>query len=636
MPHDKRLVGVIILSLVVIVTIAYVLPESYHYLTRDQSRLVGFSGDNSVLNPPQQNPNLAGSFRYDQMVRGLPVGALASPAAAGMWEDGGFFVVDLLSTEGYISTFEPDGSLSRRFATLGADGLQEVVTAKLGPDGLIYLLDTSSSVYAYHRDGSLAHRITLPAGIRDQVFWVRSLAIDSRGTLYLLALDTIVVVDQQGRLVHRYTGNGQDWLGVQPSEFYLGPSDLCLAPDGMLYVADAMNYRIVAVNSDGNICQWIPVPELDGNLPRLGDLLIGAQGQVYVVDHQASAIRTYTDANGWSTAAKLPQGTDSGWEEYYHISPGQSGSILITDRLRPGVWQLLAGGTKAARWAGTGRTPLFTAPNGVAISKDGTMLAVITGFAGEYAEQRQLVMLKKTPTGFEPAWSRNLVNPKQVAFTDQGGIIVLDEATIKQYSPDGQLVGSFGEEGLGDGQFAVSESLGGRLGPQGFALQADRLWIADTFNHRVLVFDLDGNMEEMVTLPEELYPTAVALTGDNSCLWVLDAYAGKLHRCRTDGTLLATVGAQGSQDGQFGVLSDVDWFDGPRALLAAGERLFVADTYNHRVLVLDSMGSFVETLGEGGAGPAQFFFPSGLAVDGGGNLYVADSKNHRVQLFISK
>ena len=61
------------------------------------------------------------------------------------------------------------------------------------------------------------------------------------------------------------------------------------------------------------------------------------------------------------------------------------------------------------------------------------------------------------------------------------------------------------------------------------------------------------------------------------------------------------------------------------------ERVFVADSKNHRVSVHRLDGTFVRAFGGRGAGNGQFAFPRGLAVDGG-RVLVADQDNHRVQV----
>lgn len=62
-------------------------------------------------------------------------------------------------------------------------------------------------------------------------------------------------------------------------------------------------------------------------------------------------------------------------------------------------------------------------------------------------------------------------------------------------------------------------------------------------------------------------------------------------------------------------------------------RVYVADFYNNRVQVFSGEGAYIESFGEGGAGPGELKGPTGVAVNADGDVYVADWGNHRVQMF---
>jgi DNA-binding beta-propeller fold protein YncE len=84
-------------------------------------------------------------------------------------------------------------------------------------------------------------------------------------------------------------------------------------------------------------------------------------------------------------------------------------------------------------------------------------------------------------------------------------------------------------------------------------------------------------------------------------------------------------GGAGTGDGQF---------TAPRAAaLGPDGLLYVADSGNNRVQVLDGEGDFVRAWGSTGSGPGQFQEPWGIAVSEAGRVYVADTWNHRVQVF---
>ena len=68
-----------------------------------------------------------------------------------------------------------------------------------------------------------------------------------------------------------------------------------------------------------------------------------------------------------------------------------------------------------------------------------------------------------------------------------------------------------------------------------------------------------------------------------------------------------------------------------------GSRLYISDTGNHRIVVTDTTGRHIQTIGSGLAGlqdgsaeTARFFAPQGLAIHRG-QLYVADTENHALR-----
>lgn len=145
--------------------------------------------------------------------------------------------------------------------------------------------------------------------------------------------------------------------------------------------------------------------------------------------------------------------------------------------------------------------------------------------------------------------------------------------------------------------------------PDGLAYDdaRDGLWVGDFLNNRVLFFDT----RQLVN-----YPRAEHVIGQKG-FRVAEAAAGR-HNL----------------SGPSGV-----------ALSADGKRLFVADTLNHRVLVfeIEWLSSGLPAVGvigqpdfsgcEPGTSAQSLSGPAGLAVDANDQLYVADSDNNRVLLF---
>jgi DNA-binding beta-propeller fold protein YncE len=119
-------------------------------------------------------------------------------------------------------------------------------------------------------------------------------------------------------------------------------------------------------------------------------------------------------------------------------------------------------------------------------------------------------------------------------------------------------------------------------------------------------------------------PSGLAAAADG-VLYVADTGNNAIRRVTRDGqvTTIAGDGEAGLRDGP----AHEARFNGPVgvAVDAAG-RVFVADTYNDRIRVVDVDGT-VRTLATG----VVFDTPSGVAVDAAGHVYVADTRNRIVQ-----
>jgi uncharacterized protein (TIGR03663 family) len=75
-------------------------------------------------------------------------------------------------------------------------------------------------------------------------------------------------------------------------------------------------------------------------------------------------------------------------------------------------------------------------------------------------------------------------------------------------------------------------------------------------------------------------------------------------------------------------------FAEPRGVAADGSgNIYVADSKNSRIVVLDPNGGLLRALGTRGAGDGQVNEPSGVAVGPDGMVYVADTWNHRIVRF---
>ncbi len=176
---------------------------------------------------------------------------------------------------------------------------------------------------------------------------------------------------------------------------------------------------------------------------------------------------------------------------------------------------------------------------------------------------------------------------------------------------------TLGEPGSGPGQLAE---------PRGLAADArGNLYVADTKNNRIQVFDANGQFVRSFGTAgsgdgQLKEPCGVAVNPDGSVI-VADTWNHRIARFGADGSWL-------------GAFTDTErGFFGPRAVLVSHGFLYVADTGNKRIVRFDDKWNRVGDWGTSGSSPGQFVEPVGLAADAAGNVYVADTGNHRIQVF---
>lgn len=161
-----------------------------------------------------------------------------------------------------------------------------------------------------------------------------------------------------------------------------------------------------------------------------------------------------------------------------------------------------------------------------------------------------------------------------------------------------------------------------------------RLYVADAELKAVFVLDASGR--PLARLGEGLLqrPTGVARDPRSGRLFVADTVAHTVEVFGAEGQHLRTLGRRGENPGEFNFPTHLALRDG---------RLYVTDTLNNRVQVLDvseaadtaspAFGRFVRSVGARGLFVGNLVRPKGVAVDGEGNVYVVESYYDSVLVF---
>jgi DNA-binding beta-propeller fold protein YncE len=273
--------------------------------------------------------------------------------------------------------------------------------------------------------------------------------------------------------------------------------------------------------------------------------------------------------------------------------------------------------------AGAGAGQFSGAPEGICVDLAGNVYVADTGnyriqkFSGDGTPLAQW-----GTGGFGNGQFRH---PRDIAVDASGHIYVADSDNnrIQKLDPTGVFIakwgrnGGDGSSGSGDGEF--NDPWGLDVAPDG------TVYVADTFNSRIQVFDTDGTfLARWGGWDVFSQPHDVAVGPDGS-VYVLDTGNARVQKLTPGGVLVTSWGSPGSGEGQF-------W--GPRGIKCdATGNVYVGDTFAHRVQKFSADGAFLCLWGTPGTEAGQFQFTWGVAVDGSGRIFVADAGNSRIQRF---
>ena len=208
-------------------------------------------------------------------------------------------------------------------------------------------------------------------------------------------------------------------------------------------------------------------------------------------------------------------------------------------------------------------------------------------------------------------------SPFGIGFDAKNHLYVTDQCNhrVQKFDINGIYLFQFATEGSANGQLKS---------PIGITVQNDELYVAEFNNHRISVFQLDGQFSHIIGSGHLRYPHFVAVS-TNDQLLVTNHGQYYISMFTLDGNYVGKFGTQGTGRGQLGsptgIATDMYGF------------ILVTERDNNRVSIFDKDGIFIHSFGLYGSGHGQFSCPTGIAISPTGNIYIGDRDNKRIQIF---
>jgi DNA-binding beta-propeller fold protein YncE len=153
------------------------------------------------------------------------------------------------------------------------------------------------------------------------------------------------------------------------------------------------------------------------------------------------------------------------------------------------------------------------------------------------------------------------------------------------------------------------------------------IYVSDSQIDKIFLFDVDRKFVKAYGMNGEFkQPAGLALDNKRKRLYVVDTHQHKVLVLDKDtGKEIMTIGVRGNRAGQFNFPSYVT--------LNPKGNVFVVDTMNGRVQEFDPKGRFVRMWGKLGDAPGMFARPKGIGMDSEGHVYVVDAAFNNIQIF---
>lgn len=300
--------------------------------------VTGISGQNLAVYVSDAGNFTSGPWqiaKFDE--NGNYEGALMSDPDGIVWPQDIIFLdseqavlISSLSAEGIISKHEWDtGNLIENFA----EGIGGPTRMKIGPDGLLYVLqwsNTNNKVLRYQLDGTFVDEFS-------EVGVAQSIGIDwdSNGDFY---------VSSYGQsTIRKFDGTNGDDLGLFIDTGLQGPTNIFFEPGGDLIVFNYNSGIIKRFDSNGNFIEDL-ITGVNGCegfafFPN-GDLLIGvgSDGSVRRYDSSYNFIENFVDPGVLNTPnaivirEDIPLAVRENTQELVMVTPTIGNVFTITDQ----------------------------------------------------------------------------------------------------------------------------------------------------------------------------------------------------------------------------------------------------------------------------------------------------------------
>ena len=251
-----------------------------------------------------------------------------------------------------------------------------------------------------------------------------------------------------------------------------------------------------------------------------------------------------------------------------HLAFDSENNVYVTDLGNSRVQKFDSTGNFLTEWGNRGSNDgEFGHPNGIAVSDEFVFVV----------DNKNHNIQKFTLDGeFVSKWggfgkdNGFFKSPRGITVSDDESVYVVDSgnARIQKFTLDGEFISGFGQSGKRGGNFVT---------PVDIAINSDKIYVTDPNQNKIIVFDLEGNLENIFNDSiggKPIYPEGIIFDEEDN-FYIVDYRNNRIIHYNEFGVSLSMFGQMGNDNGHFKFPKDV--------AISNDGYLFITDTQGHRI-----------------------------------------------------
>ena len=507
--------------------------------------------------------------------------------------------------------------------------MQDPDAITIDSSGNIYIT-SNSYIFKYDLSGSFLQKIGTEGSGDGQFYYPNGIAFDSSDNIYVAdgGNNRIQKFDSNWNFIAKWGANGGDGTqGTGDGEFY-SPFGIITDSSDNIYVTDQAD-RIQKFDSSGNyISSFGAHGSGPGEFDEPIDIAMDTSGNFYVLDSSLGTVQKFNSSGVYQSQFGSQGSGDGQFSSPKGIALDSLGNIYIADYINNRIQKFNSSGVYQSQFGSPGpEDGQFENPSSITFDSSDNIYITDTNNNRIQQFDSNGNFLSKIEASFEDA-----IFSYGIDVAPDGGIYAAQipggeggQSSIGHYSANGNLVSNWSIEA---GEYPYSVAVSPTHIYSVVIVSGD-----EDITSKIQKRDFSGNLITEWNQPESAFGMGTAIDSHEN-VYLADADNNQVIKFSSDGALLGQFAIPDSIEGDTAVFP----YTGNSIAFDSQDNLYIAGSDTNRVQKLDIDGNLLATIGSEGSGDGEFATVASVAIGSDDSIYASDCQSEgfcRIQKFNS-